>query len=145
MKHIKTITQLNESKEDDIAKVKDYMNKNYTEDWFNEQLDERAFDYVDEEELEEHDGDYAQAYQAYCMGGAIEYELLDEMTDEIEKELNISLSEDELGDLAKKHMIDNCEWYDRMVISEPGESKNDINDLMKGLDDIDNDGNGIEL
>lgn len=90
------------------------MEEKYTSEWFDENLSNMVFDYVDEDEAEEFEGDYEEAYRGYCSGGAIEYDLLDTMSREIE-ELDTKLSENEIYDLITQHMKDNCEWYDRLV------------------------------
>ena len=57
--------------------VEDFLKENYTSDWFDQQLQDRVFDYISEEEAEDYDGDYAQTYKELSMGGTIEYDILD--------------------------------------------------------------------
>lgn len=71
------------------AQVEEYLQSKYTSDWFNSELEERVYDYISEEDAEEHDGDYVQAYRELSMGGAIEYDILDEMSKETDNHFGV--------------------------------------------------------
>lgn len=135
MKYLKRFNHIKESKTDDIQIVKDFMDKNYTTQWFDEELSNRCYDYVDKYQAEEYDGDYETAYTEYCNGGAIEYDLLKDMRHDIEK-LETSLSSDEIMDLTEQHMKDNCEWYDRLVFDDDKDGYNNLFDDIKNYDDL---------
>jgi hypothetical protein len=60
-----------------------YLEENFSEEWFNFQLSERCYDYLDEDDTEPYDGDYEETYQNLCMGGAIEYDLLGEIEKDV--------------------------------------------------------------
>ncbi|CAG7580952.1 MAG: hypothetical protein SLAVMIC_00612 [uncultured marine phage] len=132
--------QSDNNKEDELQKMKDYVVKTYTEDWFNTQLTDNVDNYIDEEEAEEFDGDYEETYRNLCMGGAIEYEMLDDMTKELEK-MFPNLTFDDISDFVNDHMIDNCEWYDRLVFQRSTDEYKSASDRMFGdginLDDLD--------
>lgn len=106
--------QIKNENEENILK---YLSENYPESWWNENFSDMVYDYVDEDMAEEHEGDYEEAYKAYAMGGAIEYDLLDSIFRELESsdDFNFEIEKDALRDLIIKHMKDTIEWFDRLV------------------------------
>jgi anaerobic ribonucleoside-triphosphate reductase len=104
-----------------LEEVKSYLNKEYTEDWFNSEFYEKVYDYIDEEEASEYDGDYEETYINLCTGGAIEHDLIDEMTRDLEEKFP-NIERDILLDLANDHLVDSCQWYDSLTISKSGET-----------------------
>lgn len=115
----------------EIQKLKDYVNSTYTEEWFNSQLSDHVFDYVDEDDAADYDDDYEEAYKNLCMGGAIEYELLDEINNELEIKFP-NLSEDEISEVTNDNLIDQCTWYDTFVFNRSGDKYQSAFDKMFG-------------
>lgn len=127
------------------AQVEEYLQSKYTSDWFNSELDERVYDYISEEDAEEHDGDYVQAYRELSMGGAIEYDILDQMAKDAAEHFGISeeqkIETRTISDICHDHLIDTCSWYDTFVFdrrsTEPYKNKfggSSYDDLVKGID-----------
>ncbi len=123
MKFIKLFESFDKNDE-----ILNYLNQNYTSDWFNQQLSDRVYDYISEDEAEDYDGDYEKAYKNLSSGGAIEYDLLDVIGEDIRSKFNISNSDyyNGVDEIVRKHLIDTCEWYDRYV----------FNNDKKGFDNI---------
>lgn len=92
---------LNENKIDEELKndIIKYLEENYPENWWNDQLSERVFDYINEEEVigegdedDESTWDYEShedAYRNLATGGAIEYDILEQINNEVMKKFNI--------------------------------------------------------
>lgn len=109
--------------------IEEYLGKKYTPDWFNSELSERASDFLDEEDVKDFDGDYEEAYRNFAMGGAIEYDLIDEMIRDVKSTFKINpddiIEERDLYEICTDHMIDHCDWYDRFLFKKSGtEDKN---------------------
>lgn len=139
-----------ENSDEKFKKIKEFVEKKYTTDWLNEQFSELVYEYITEEEAEEYDGDYEQAYQELSTGGAVGYDLLDYMSKEVKEKFDIdekfgSEEEERLSNLLNDHFIDSVEWYDRFIFSKSSEGYVSVadkffgksNDHMKGWDDMD--------
>ena len=149
MRHLKLFENFSITEE----KVEEWLNKNFDSNWFDSELADRVSDYVSEEEAEDYDGDQIEAYKNLATGGAIEYDLLGEMTKTVCDELSIpeeyayeqKIEKRTVSDICQDHMIDNCEWYDRYVFNrrstEPYKSKWGFGDNPFD-DDIKSDGKG---
>ena len=108
-----------------------YLNDTYTSEWFDMELSNRVNDYISEEEAEDYDGDYEEAYKNLATGGAIEYDLLEEISRDVVKRFNIEdYYNSEYSDLVTDHLMDKCEWYDRFVFKKKGSS----NDFFGNID-----------
>lgn len=122
------------------SELLDYLAKNYSEDWFNNQFSERVYDYVSEEDTEDYDNDYEEAYTNLCMGGAIEYDLLGEIGKDVQSHFGISqddyfnnkISNRSAGDIVNDYMMDNCTWYDTGIFSRSTDEYQSISDKMFG-------------
>lgn len=51
--------------------MKSYLSDKFNTDYFNSELDERVYDYVDEDDAEEYEGDYVETYINLCMGAIL--------------------------------------------------------------------------
>ena len=102
--------------------IEEYLNKNYTSDWFDSELSNRVYDYIDEDDTEDYEGDYEEAYQNLSTGGAIEYDLLDEMSSDVSKHFKIDtdkvIETRDITDICNDHLIDNCSWYDSFIFNK---------------------------
>lgn len=116
---------------DEIQKLKDYVKSTYTEEWFDLQLSDHVFDYVDEDDADDYDGDYEEAYKNLCNGGAIEYDLLADMDNELKIKFP-NLSEDEILEVTNDNLIDQCSWYDTFVFNRSGDEYKSAFDQMFG-------------
>lgn len=154
MKYIKLFEDL-QNIEELKKQIKEYLNQEYTREWFNNEFSNRAHDYIEEEEAIEYgtedDPDYEEAYKNLCTGNAIEYDLLTEIGKDICNKFDIDEDEyyynTELSEIANEHLKDKAsDWCDPYF----GKSINDIflggqDKLMKNWDNITDDGNGIKL
>lgn len=123
--------------------VEDYLKQNYTSDWFDSELNERVYDYVGSDEAEEYNDDYVEAYKNLSTGGAVEYDLLEEMSSETSKHFGIpqdqKIDTRSIMDITHDHLIDTCSWYDKFVFNrrstEPYKSffGNSYDDLSKNI------------
>lgn len=94
-------------------KIIEYTEENFTEDWFNSEFSERCPDYVDEDELEEYDDNYEEAYKAYCNGGAIEYDLIGEIDEELQQKFDLDWDTANYFTMLIFHK--NCDWKDKLI------------------------------
>lgn len=69
--------------------IEDYLKEHFTSQWFDSELSDRVFDYIGTEEAEDYDGDPVEAYKNLSTGGAVEYDLLEEMIQEVSQHFNI--------------------------------------------------------
>lgn len=118
-KKLKSMKEFNDTKSD-ITELKLYLNSKFDSNYFNSEFGERVYDYVDEDDTEEYDGNYEETYTNLCMGGAIEYDILDEITKECGNKFP-SIDKDILNNTINDHFIDNCDWYDPMIFHRSGE------------------------
>jgi hypothetical protein len=132
MKYVKTFENFDNSNE-----IKKYLEDNYSEKWFNEQLDERAPDYADsdwEEDGYESESDW---YQNHACGGAIEYDLIDEINKDVQR--TFGLTHDQANPYVSEIFNKNCHWRDTFVFRDRSEKENlfdDYNDLKSKFDNL---------
>jgi hypothetical protein len=146
MKHLKLFENFDSVTEEQIE---NYLKEHFTSDWFDRELSDRVHDYIAEEEAEDYEGDYEEAYKNLSTGGAIEYDLLKEMADEACKHFKIDadtkIDKRTVRDICHDHLIDTCQWYDRFVFNrrstEPYKSPfgTSYQDLLSKWDDSKND------
>ena len=143
------------------TEIKEYLLTNYPSDWWDNQLSEKVYDYISQDEVVgEGDEDdestwdydsYEDAYQNLCSGGAIEYDLLDEIRKDIIKHFHMSDEEydrNKIGEIVENHMVNMIDWYDKFIFGEnsddPFGMKKGVSDIMSKWDDLHNE-NGIKL
>jgi hypothetical protein len=144
------------------TEIKEYLLTNYPSDWWEENFQEKLPEYISEEdyigngdEEDESTWEYESPEDAYlnlCLGGAIEYDLIDEIFKNIKDKFH--LTEDEyfnngIDDIVEDHMCKMTDWYDKMLFGEesgdPFGMRKNIDGMMSNWNDIDDDGNGIKL
>lgn len=143
--------------------IKEYLLTNYPEDWWNEQFQENLPNYISDEdyigdgdEEDESTWEYEspeEAYQNLCMGGAIEYDLLEEISKDIQKKFHITSDEyyhNDIDDIVEDHMCKMTDWYDKFLFGEnsddPYGMKKGMNDIMSNWDNLpDETDDGIKL
>lgn len=121
MKYLKLFENLSITEE----QVEKWLNENCSSTWFDRELQDRVFDYISTEEAEDYDGDVVEAYKNLSTGGAVEYDLLGEMTRDVCAELSIpeeyaydkKIDKRTVSNICQDHLIDNCEWYDRFIFN----------------------------
>lgn len=131
------------------SKIEDYLKHQFPSEWFDSELQDRVYDYIDTEEAEEYDGDPVEAYKNLSTGAAIEYDLCAVMTDDVCQEFGVEadkkIGERSPMDIVHDHVMDYCTWKDNFVFNrrstEPYKSMfgfgDSFNDLMKKWDDGD--------
>ena len=72
--------------------------------------------------------------RAMCNGGAIEYDLLEEIARDIQKKFNISKDEyyDKYSGIINDYMMDTIEWYDRLVFNKSDQAYQSMSDRFLG-------------
>lgn len=146
MEHLKLFEDFKNITEEEIE---NYLKSNFSSDWFDSELSERVYDYISEDEAEDYDGNFEEAYKNLSTGGAIEYDLLKVMSDETSSHFKISSEEKidkrSISDICHDHLMETCEWYDKFIFNrkstEPYKSffGNYFRDLDSETDD------GIQL
>ena len=120
MKNLKLFEDFNNQVTE--KEIEEYLNKNYTSNWFDSELSNRVYEYIDEDDAEDYGGDYEEAYQNLATGGAIEYDLLDEMLSDVSKNFKIDpndvIETRYISDICNDHLIDNCSWYDSFIFNK---------------------------
>jgi hypothetical protein len=86
------------------------------------ELSNRVYDYIDSEEAEDYDDDYEEAYKNLSTGGAIEYDLIEEIVDEISSKFSIDRNtiidgKRNVDDIAHDHLMSTCTWKDSSVFN----------------------------
>ena len=101
--------------------VEDFVKNNYTSDWFDQELQERVYDYISTEEAEDYDGDTVEAYKNLSTGGAVEYDLISVMSKEASEHFSYEsekkIDKRTISDICQDHLIDTCKWYDKFVFN----------------------------
>jgi hypothetical protein len=128
------------------SEIKEYLLTNYPSDWWNDEFSNRVYDYVGTDDIvgsgdEDDDSTWEfeneeEAYQGLCMGGAIEYDLLDEIRKDIIEHFHLNEEEydrNDIGDIVEYHMCNVCDWYDKMLF---GENSGDFLGLNRGVNDL---------
>lgn len=141
MKHLKRFNESTSSVTE--IQVEDYLKSNFTTEWFDSELSERVYDYISEEDAEDYDGDLTEAYKNLSTGGAIEYDLLEVMSQEASNHFNLPMNQKiesrSVSDICHDHLMDTCTWFDKWVFdrrsTEPYKSKfgGGYEDLMKNI------------
>lgn len=160
-KFIDFINEHNDSPEL-INTIREYLLNEYPSDWWDSEFQNRVYDYCSEDEWVG-DGDpdddstweYSgpeEAYQNFCNGGAIEYDLIEEIAKDIKEKFHLDDKEfdkNSIYDLIEEHMCNMIDWYDSLIFGKKSADSfginKGVNDLMKNLDDLTDDGNGIKL
>jgi len=151
MKHLK---RFNESVISEST-IEDYIRKEFPSTWFDSELEERVFDYISSDEAEDYDDDPVKAYKNLSTGGAVEYDLIESMTNDVCHHFGITketkFGERNITDIIHDHLMDTCTWKDNYVFNrrstEPYKSHFGFgySDLIKKWNDIDTDSNGNKL
>lgn len=151
MKHLK---RFNES-ETTEASIEEYVKKEFPSTWFDSELGERVDDYISSEEAEDYDDDPVEAYKNLSTGGAVEYDLIESMTNDVCHHFGITketkFGERNITDIIHDHLMDTCTWKDNYVFNrrstEPYKSHFGFgySDLINKWNDIDTDSNGNKL
>jgi hypothetical protein len=151
MKHLK---RFNES-ETTESLIEEYLKKEFPSTWFDSELEERVFDYISSEEAEDYDDDPVKAYKNLSTGGAVEYDLIELMTEDVCHHFGISretkFDKRSVGDIAHDHLIDTCTWKDNYVFNrrstEPYRSHFGFgyDDFMDKWNNLENDSKGTKL
>jgi len=130
------------------SEIREYLLTNYPEDWWNEELTNNVDNYITQDELvgsgdedDESTWEYESmedAYQTLCTGGAIEYDLLDEIRNDVKKKFHLTDQDynDGIDDIVEDHMCKVCDWYDKILFGEnaKGISTHDDNYNVDSLD-----------
>lgn len=136
------------------SEIKEHLLTEYPSDWWNTQLTNNLDEYISEDDIvgsgdpdDESTWEYESAEDAYtnlCTGGAIEYDLIGEIREDIRKKFHLSDEEydrNEIGDIVENHMCNMIEWYDHSIFGEKGGDflgmKSKINDMMSRWDSKD--------
>lgn len=118
MEHLKLFEDFKNITEEEIE---NYLKNNFSSDWFDSELSERVYDYISEDEAEDYDGNFEEAYKNLSTGGAIEYDLLKVMSDETSSHFKISSEEKidkrSISDICHDHLMETCEWYDKFIFN----------------------------
>ena len=121
-----------------ISSIREYLIAEYPSDWWNREFAERVYDYIDTDDYvgdgdqdDESTWEYQgpeEAYQNLCTGGAIEYDLMDEIRTDIKEKFHLTDEEydkNDIGDIVENHMVNMIDWYDSLLF---GESRNSATD-----------------
>ena len=104
------------------SQIREYLLTNYPSDWWNEQLTNNVYNYIDEDDYigdgepdDESTWTYEspeEAYQDLSTGGAIEYDLLNEIREDIKKKFHLTDQDynDGIDDIVEDHMCKVCDW-----------------------------------
>lgn len=141
---MKYLKKFNESTSITENQVEDYLKSQFTSEWFDSELSERVYDYISDEDAEDYDGDLVETYKNLSTGGAIEYDLLELMSQEASNHFNIPINQKiesrSISDICHDYLMDTCTWFDKWVFdrrsTEPYKSKfgGGYEDLMKNID-----------
>ena len=143
---MKYIKRFNES--DDLeSQIEEFLKKEFPTEWFDSELQERVYDYIDTEEAEDYDGDLVEAYKNLSTGGAVEYDLCGVMSDEVCNKFGLKhdqkIGKRDITGIVHDHLMDHCTWKDNFVFNrrstEPYKSpfSSSYDELMKKWDDGD--------
>jgi hypothetical protein len=118
---MKYLKKFNESSSQ-LEQIEAYLKDTYTSEWFDSELSNNVYNYIGEEEAEDYDGDYEEAYKNLSTGGAIEYDLIAEITKDIEEKISINASDKlddkrDLNDVVHDHLMDTCTWKDNFIFN----------------------------
>lgn len=115
------------------ADVLEFLKTNYSTDWFDRELSERVYDYVDSDDVNGSGDDenpewesHEDYYKDHCFGGAVEYDILSEINKDIAEEFKITVDDIfklELDDIINDYFIESCPWHDKFVFRKSGQKK----------------------
>jgi hypothetical protein len=144
MKYIKKFEKLESSEITPELKqeIIEYMEKEFPSEWFDQELSQRASDYISDDDVigygTEEEPDYESPEDAYCNlcnGGAIEYDLMHEIEEDVKEKFHIN-DVSLLYDIVNDYLMDHCEWYDRFVFHKSTEGYKSISDRIFGSTDL---------
>lgn len=78
--------------------IKEYLQTKYNEEWMCAEKSERVYEYIDEEEAEDYEGDFELAYHELCSGQAIESDIFGEIANDIKSKFSIDIYAADLFD-----------------------------------------------
>lgn len=132
-----------------LTEIKEFLLTTYPSSWWAEEFNNRLTDYISDEDLvgygdsdDESTWDYEtpeEAYQNLCSGGAIEYDLLTEIREDVINKFHITNEEYDrmnIGDIAESHMCQMCDWYDHMLFGKDKREPGDFFGTRKSFDDL---------
>jgi hypothetical protein len=133
---IKNWEQFNENVSPEIKQeILDYISEKYPEEWWNDEKSNRVYDYFTEEDMigdgTEEEPEYEtleDVYDSHAMGGAIEYDLMEIISDDVMEKFNIdkkSFYDDDYDYIIQDYMKDTISWYDRFVFNESDKKSSD--------------------
>jgi hypothetical protein len=135
-----------------LTEIKEFLLTEYPSSWWADEFTNRLSDYISDEDLvgygdsdDESTWDYEtpeEAYQNLCSGGAIEYDLLTEIRNDIIEKFHISSEEYdrmEVVEIVKNHMCNMCDWYDHALFGNTAVDFGDIFGRDKGYQKLMND------
>lgn len=100
-----------------LDELMDKVRVEFSEDKLNELFDEKVYDYSTEGEDYGDDTDYESAYEYYtntCMGGAVEYDILEEVNKWIEDNFIVDASSDDIHESLMGYMAEQP-WADSSI------------------------------
>ena len=130
MKHIKKFNENKTEITTDLEKeIIAYLKKEYSQDWWDQEFQNRACDYVSQEDYigegtedEPEFEDECDYYSNHCMVGTIEYDLMGEIEEDLIEKFNLGEFSKELGDIVNDYMMGCCaDWYDKFVFQKSTE------------------------
>lgn len=165
--HLKKI-KLNENLErpELIQSIREYLLTEYPSNWWNNEFYNRVYDYISHDDIvgngDEDDQktwdyeDEEDAYRNLSTGGAIEYDIIDEIGKNIIKKFNLKDYDEYfnlgIGDLVEEYMCNMIDWYDHFLFGKDKRDPSDLfgfrkkyQDLMNRWDNINDDGQGNKL
>ena len=167
MKHLKIYEEFENENELNNS-IKEYLLNEYPSDWWENEFQNRVYDYCSEEEWVGEDGDpddestwdYSgpeEAYQNFCNGGAIEYDLMEEIREDILNKFHMTDEEyftKGTNKIVEDHMCNMIDWYDHGLfgpskVDNFGFKQSTYDNLTKGWDvdtkNLPSEYNGIKL
>ena len=141
---MKYLKRFNESINNE-SELLDYISSNFPKEWFDEQLTDRVVDYVGEEEAEDFEGDYEEAYKNLCNGGAVEYDMMEDMAKDLQSHFNITSEEyynnkidnRTASEIVNDYLMDTCDWHDKFVFNKSGgENYTSMSDKLFGKSNL---------
>jgi len=141
MKHLRIYEEFENENELNNS-IREYLIAEFPSDWWNEEFSNRVYDYVDEDEWIGENGDpddeltweYSgpeEAYQNFCNGGAIEYDLIEEIAKEIKQEFHLNdddFDKNKIYTIIEDHMCNMIDWYDNLIFGKSSENTFDTHE-----------------
>jgi hypothetical protein len=156
MKHLRIFEEFENENLDLQTSVREHLINEYPGDWWNNEFSNRVYDYVDEDEYvgdgdpdDESTWEYSgpeEAYQNLCNGGAVEYDLIEDIRKDICEKFHLTNDEyfkKGIDDIVVDHMCNVCDWWDHMIFGiskdkgrNPFDNQLDTSNLPKLDNDI---------